>query len=205
MNNPYQILGVEQNATDEAVKEAYRILAEKYSTDNYTGSPLADLAKNKMDEINNAYDEIMNERRLGNAQSGQNSNGYSGSSVYDEIRMLLGSNKIDQAEDMLLQIPTVNRDAEWNYLMGNVNSTRGWLDEALRYYSAASSMDPNNPEYVAARSRMENGRRGYAPGNPYGTYNAPRSDAGCSGCDICTGLMCADCMCQCLGGRGICC
>ena len=45
-------------ATDEEVKKAYRNLAKKYHPDNYHDDPLADLAQEKMKEINEAYEEI---------------------------------------------------------------------------------------------------------------------------------------------------
>ena len=48
MNNPYEVLGLKSNATDDEIKNAYRALARKYQADNYAGSPLADVAKQKM-------------------------------------------------------------------------------------------------------------------------------------------------------------
>jgi DnaJ-class molecular chaperone len=74
MKDPYSILGVGRNATDEEVKNAYRALARKYHPDNYdSDNPLKDLANEKMQEINWAYDEIQRMRAEG---------GYSGSSTY---------------------------------------------------------------------------------------------------------------------------
>ena len=65
MNDPYQTLGVSENASDEEIKKAYRDLARKYHPDNYHDNPLADLAQEKMKEINAAYEEI-NRRRSRN-------------------------------------------------------------------------------------------------------------------------------------------
>ena len=62
MTDPYKVLGVERNATDDDIKKAYRELARKYHPDSYAGSPLADLASEKMKEINEAYDAIRKER-----------------------------------------------------------------------------------------------------------------------------------------------
>ena len=48
MKDPYSILGVSSDATDEEVKNAYRALARKYHPDKYRDSDLADLANEKM-------------------------------------------------------------------------------------------------------------------------------------------------------------
>ena len=58
MNDPYSVLGITPEATDEEVKQAYRTLARKYHPDNYQNNPLADLAEEKMKEINEAYEAI---------------------------------------------------------------------------------------------------------------------------------------------------
>ena len=65
MNNPYEVLGVSENASDEEIKAAYRKLAKKYHPDNYADSPLADVAEQKMKEINEAFDTINQLREKG--------------------------------------------------------------------------------------------------------------------------------------------
>ena len=65
MTDPYKVLGVSPNATDDEVKDAYRRLARKYHPDNYVNNPLSDLATEKMKEINEAYDEIQRQRKSG--------------------------------------------------------------------------------------------------------------------------------------------
>ncbi|MBO5754437.1 MAG: DnaJ domain-containing protein, partial [Clostridia bacterium] len=63
MTDPYKVLGISPNATDIEVKNAYRALARKYHPDNYdSNNPLADLASEKMKEINEAYEAIMKSR-----------------------------------------------------------------------------------------------------------------------------------------------
>ena len=67
MRDPYQVLGVPSTATDEEVKKAYRDLARKYHPDNYHDNPLADLAQERMKEINEAYEAVQSQRKAARA------------------------------------------------------------------------------------------------------------------------------------------
>ena len=68
--DPYKVLGVTPQTSDDDVKRAYRELARKYHPDNYVNNPLADLAEARMKEINEAYDMIMSQRsNKGSARS----------------------------------------------------------------------------------------------------------------------------------------
>jgi curved DNA-binding protein CbpA len=67
MNNPYEVLGVKPGASETEIKAAYKELVKKYHPDKYVDNPLADLAEEKMQEINEAYDTLM---KRGNAGAG---------------------------------------------------------------------------------------------------------------------------------------
>ena len=211
INDPYKVLGIGRNATDAEVKEAYRNLAKKYHPDNYAGSPIADLASEKMKEINEAYDQIVKERKQGYSSSGYQQNyqgygNYSSSSEYTDIRRLISQNRIADAEQLLNGVPTDRRSAEWYFLKGSVLYKKGWLEEAFSHFSTACQMDPSNMEYRAAMNQATNARRGnYGPYNGYGGYNPSYSASSCNSCDICSSLLIADCCCECLGGDCIAC
>ena len=70
MNDPYSVLGIQSNASDDEVRKAYRELARKYHPDNYQDNPLADLAEEKMKEINEAYETITKQRAGGSSYGG---------------------------------------------------------------------------------------------------------------------------------------
>jgi len=199
MNDPYSVLGVSPNASDDEVKKAYRDLARKYHPDNYHDNPLADLAQEKMKEINEAYDKITKMRASGGSgYSAQRQNyGYNTGSGYRsgqgtqfyEVRAALNSGDWQRAERLLNESPT--RNAEWNFLMGSVCYRKGWMDEARSYYQRAVSMDPTNGEYLQALNYMQGGGRNYSP-YAYRQQTA----AGCDVCDICTALMCMNMCCN---------
>lgn len=181
MSDPYQVLGVSANATDDEVKSAYRKLAKKYHPDNYADSPLADLASEKMKEINEAYDSIMDQRKRG-ARAG----GYSGpqtgaSSGFADVRTLILKGRVADAEQILDGVPDSGRSAEWYFLKGTVLYKRGWLDQAANYLQRACQMDPGNQEYRAAMNQISGQQGGF-----YGGYNPNGTPGGGSFCcDLC--------------------
>lgn len=192
MKDPYQVLGISPNATDDEVKDAYRQLARKYHPDNYGDNPLSDLAKEKMQEINEAYDTIIRERRSGK-KSQNRYQGSGGGSHYADIRNLIRTGRTADAETLLDGVPAPSRDAEWYFLKGSVLYKKGWLDEAYNHFSTATRMDPGNMEYRAAYNQLERQRQ-------TGAYRTGPSGNGCSACDMCQGLICADCCCEMMGG-----
>ena len=211
MKDPYQILGVPETATDEEVKKAYRDLVRKYHPDKYVDNPLADVAAEKMKDINAAYDQIQKDRKEGRTSYGNSGSysygnygtgnagynnygtGYSANSHFPDVRRLIQQNRIAEADEILDGVPEYNRNAEWYFLKGSIYYRRGWLSEAARCFQRAYQMEPGNQEYAAAYQRIAYQQQyGSSPGRNTGTqiYGCP-----CDCCDCCTALMCMDCLC----------
>lgn len=63
MRDPYEVLGISRNATEEEIKKAYKSLSRKYHPDANINNPQA--AEEKFKEIQQAYQQIMKERTEG--------------------------------------------------------------------------------------------------------------------------------------------
>ncbi len=202
MRDPYEVLGVSPDASDDEIKRAYRELARKYHPDNYQNNPLSDLAEEKMKEINEAYDAITKGRAGGGSYGGgsaQGSYGYGyggsayqqqqqrqggGAGLFNQARSAIQRNDLEGAEQLLQGASS--RNGEWYFLMGSIAYRRGWLDEARQNYQIAVQMDPGNMEYRQAFNMMQRGGYGYQPDMAGGS---------CDAMDCCTAMMCMNCMC----------
>lgn len=201
MIDPYKVLGISSNSTQEEIRTAYLALVKKYHPDKYTDPDMKELANEKLKEINEAYDKLT--KNPGRTASGSYNGQYSGAGghggsysgpeaeLFIRARSLINANNLDAAKTVLDAIQT--RNAEWYYLYGIIYLRQGWYDKAREYLGRAYRMEPGNSEYAQAYNTLR------YTGDPYAR---PRksSSGNCSGCDVCGSLICADCCCECMGG-----
>jgi len=211
IDDPYKVLGLTRDASDEDVKRAYRRLAKKYHPDLNPGDQEA---ARKMQEVNAAYEQIKNPEKFQQSQQNGYGNAYGGG-YYDPFggyrqQSYGGSQSADQYQQAAYQYirfgryqealnalgSSPERNARWYYLSALANDGLGNQVTALEHIRRAVSMDPDNLEYQRVLNQIEHGGAAY------------RQQAGnfrgfTMGGDPCTNL----CMCYlmnlfCCGGRG---
>ena len=183
--NPYEVLGVPENASEEQIKEAYKELVKKYHPDKYQDNPLADLAEEKMQEINEAYDMLMK-------NSGGSYYNSSAGGSYAQVRRNIDAGNLAAAESMLNS--ATDRSAEWYFLSGVIAQRKGWYDEAATKLQTACNMEPSNMEYRRHLASLRN-RPGQYQNTAMGRGFESNNDLCCQALQC---YICADCCCDCI-------
>lgn len=212
MFDPYSVLGVSRDASDEEIKKAYRKLSRKYHPDANINNPNKAQAEEKFKEVQQAYEQIMKEKEYGTSGNYNSYDGFGGfggqsrRTYQDEeaIRRQAAANYIQSRhfqEAMNVLSSLSQRNGQWYYLSAMANMGLGNNVNAMNDARTAVNMEPDNMQYRMLLQRMEGGGSWYQEQqNPFGGMPV-------DGSDYCMKLCLANMVCNlcCPGGGMFCC
>lgn len=194
MKDPYEILQVSRDASEQEITQAYRKLAKKYHPDL---NPNNKEASEKMKEINAAYDAIKSGKadQYQQQYSNNSSNSYYSYGPFnfydfssfkqnsfpslEKVAMLVNTGRYYEALTMLNSIES--RTSDWYYLAALAYYGLGQQLTALENIDKALAMEPDNQTFIKAKQNITNGKKTYQ--QRYSTYsNSNRLCSSFSGC-----------------------
>jgi DnaJ-class molecular chaperone len=199
MNNYYNLFGLDESCTDEQLENAYKALKSKYSEERFLEGEAGNLAAKKLTEIENAYRDIVVERREKSSFSND------GNSAYQQIEQLLKDGKLQEAQYELDKFN--ERNAEWHYLQAVIFYKKNWNNESKKQLEIAIQMDADNQKYknsyakLNERIKTESNKSftSYTSGdgNKYEQYEEPRQMGGDGCCQWCCEMAICNMMLNC--------
>lgn len=224
MTDPYSVLGIPRNASDDEIKKAYRNLSRKYHPDANINNPNKDQAETKFKEVQQAYQQIMHEKEYGSSGGGYSREDFGGFGGFgpfrgfgaeyrqsdtggteneEELHLRAAANFINSGhyqEALNLLNGIGARNARWYYYSALANSGIGSNVMALQHAHEALRLEPDNFQYQMLVNRLESG------GAWYQQRQGPYQTTFAGGSSFCTKLCIANLICNlCCGGSGLCC
>ena len=196
MKEYYELLGLNESATDEEIDARYQELRAKYNEDRWLDGEAGNEAARMLTKLDVAYAEIKDSRK-------EQSKNTEGESSFEEITALLKENKINEAQARLDDFN--ERSAEWHYLQAVVFYKKNWTSDSKKQLEIAIQMDPDNQKYRSAYGKMnaknnyeqqEYQRRQQETQNPYSRQpDDQMGGSACSNCiSCCYTYLCVDCL-----------
>lgn len=188
MTDPYRVLGVSRNASDDEIKKAYRTLSRRYHPDANINNPNKAQAEEKFKEVQQAYDQIMKEKQQGGAYEGFGyGGGYKGGGAGDawgswgswggyaggrnagateSLEMQAAANYLAnhhyrEALNALGAVSESERGGRWYYYSAVANQGIGNLVTAREHAARAVALEPSNLSYRQFQQHLEYGDNWY--------------------------------------------
>ncbi len=189
----YEILGLDESASDEEIRTRYEELKQKYGQERWLEGEAGNKAARMLEKLDAAYEEIMRERK----ESRRNTEG---ADAFEEVSELIKKGDIAGAQEKLDSFN--ERSAEWHYLQSVVFYRKNWINESKKQLEIAMQMDGGNAKYRDAydklRARAEYTQQtGGAPNTNPNPASGDEQMGGnfCANCaSFCYTFLCVNCL-----------
>ncbi len=170
MRDPYEILGVDKNATQEEMTAAYQSLKAKYGEGRFVAGEAGMQAARDLNDLENAWLDIQQDLRM--RETAQRFSAEKGDEEIPELKAeegkkedaktaealayvekLIADKKYDEAQKMLDDL--LDRGGEWHYLQSKIYYQREWIAECRKQLVVALACDPDNAKYKAALDKLD--------------------------------------------------
>ncbi|MBE5737330.1 MAG: J domain-containing protein [Clostridiales bacterium] len=146
MQEYFKILGLQPNATEEEIENAYQTLKNQYSRDRFLEGELGNEAARNLTKLETAYQEIKASR----VNYQENTTDIH---TFDEVEELIKKGDITSAQIKLDNIN--NRSAEWHYLQSVIFYKKNWINDSKKQLEIALNMEPHNNKYINAYTKLK--------------------------------------------------
>lgn len=197
----YALLGLDESATDEEIKERYTALKKKYNEDRWLEGEAGNEAAKMLGKLDAAYTEIIAERREKFRADG--------SSALEEVATAIKNGDLTGAQAKLDECN--ERNAEWHYLQSVLFFRKNWMNESKKQLEIALQLEPENAKYKDAYERLKSrvdyqSQSARENRDPYVNPDMQQDQMGGNGCmecvSVCYTCLCVNCLYQlCCGCR----
>lgn len=146
INNPYEVLDLPEDSSEELLSARYAELKAKYSEQRFASGEEGNEGARKLMELEEAWKMIS--ARLDKDRAKERFGG-----DFGQIDDLIKKGKYDEAQAMLDAY--TERGAEWHYLQSIVFYKRDWLTESRKQLKMAVDLEPGNEKYKTALTKLE--------------------------------------------------
>ena len=204
--NPFVILGIDQNASQSEILEAYKAKRAEYQEHVFDEGEAGAQAARMLEQLDNAYQQAIETAQECSDVSGE------GESAFENVKQAIRNKDVDAAQKELDKMSY--RGAEWHYYQSIVFYEKNWLNDSKKQLELAVEMQPSNQKYSRALENLKKKIDGSRPfsgddsqksrsqnsTHTHRTYSQRDSDVADGMCAACQALWCADCCCECMGG-----
>ena len=205
--NPFVILGVDKNASQSEILEAYKQKRAYYQQHVFDEGESGTQAASMLNQLDEAYQQAMEIALESATVTGE------GESAYEAVKQAIRAKDVENAQRLLDNMSY--RGAEWHYYQSVVFYEKNWLNDTKKQLEIAIQMEPQNEKYQRALDNLKKKIDGSRPydkegsqgvytntepphtARPYSQREASAADGMCTACQT---LICADCCCECMGG-----